>query len=54
MVTRSLLVGFALLAALSCCRGYEIVPADGFLTGDGTPSTAGFRLDETERDVMQW
>ena len=28
MVTRSLLVGFALLAALSCCRGYEIVPAE--------------------------
>ena len=23
-----MLVGFALLAALSCCRGYEIVPAD--------------------------
>ena len=23
-----MLVGFALLAALSCCRGYEIVPAE--------------------------
>ena len=46
MVTRSLLVGFALLAALSCCRGYEIVPANAFLAGKIAPTIA-FRLDET-------